>query len=119
MNPILQTILQSSSFSALYNKYLKPFLTCPLSLSPLSSLLFNLTRCTRKKQHITIDKPFVAMQIAYEWRYVGPQAVGQTYEPAMLPSCEKALMKAMATARFAGGRGRELEHQAKKVTKPL
>ena len=73
--------------------------------------------------------PDVAMQIPYELRYVGPHGRGQTYlrrevayvsaephnttakmthEPAMLPVCEIALMRATATARFDGGRGNEL-----------
>ena len=50
----------------------------------------------------------VAMHIAYDLRYVGPQALGKTYDPAILPSCEKQLTKARAIARFAGGRGMEL-----------
>ena len=65
------------------------------------------------------------MQIAYEFRYVGPQPDGQTYlptkqsavaaamindahDPATLPSCENALTSANTTARFEGGRGKVL-----------
>lgn len=40
-----------------------------------------------------------------------------TYDPAMLPSWLNALMTAIATARFAGGRGIELLNQARKVMK--
>lgn len=54
--------------------------------------------------------PNMAVTMPYELRY--PLSLrSQTYEPAMLPSCEKALMAARATARFAGGRGKEEEIQ--------
>lgn len=49
---------------------------------------------------------------------MGPQFFGHTYEPAMFPSWEKALMKASATARFAGGRGIELETQDRRTMRP-
>jgi hypothetical protein len=66
------------------------------------------------------------MQIPYELLYVGPQVCGQTYllwvrasnfrrqilqlthEPATLPSCENAFIKASATALLDGGLGNEL-----------
>ena len=57
---------------------------------------------------MTIAVACVAIQIAYDLRYVGPQVLGNTYDPAMLPSCEKQLTKARAIARLAGGRGMEV-----------
>ena len=41
-----------------------------------------------------------------------------THEPPMLPSCEKALINASATARFEGGRAIELLTHVKKIMKP-
>lgn len=49
---------------------------------------------------------------------VGPQFLGHTYDPATFPSCEKALIKASATARLAGGRGMELDTQDSKTMSP-
>lgn len=49
---------------------------------------------------------------------LGPHILGHTYDPAILPSCEKALMNARATARLAGGRGIELETQESRTTSP-
>ena len=95
-----------------HNKYLNPFCLFPASSSSSSSLLFSFTKCCLNTKDIPIANPFVAIQIAYEFRYVGPHAVGHIYDPAMFPSCENALMKAMATARLEGGRGMELLIQA-------
>lgn len=41
-----------------------------------------------------------------DWRYFGAHTLGHTYAPDTLPSWEKALMKAMATALFIAGRGK-------------
>lgn len=65
-----------------------------------------------------IHSPFVEIHIAYEFLYDGPQADGQTYEPATLPSWEKALISASAMARLDGGRGNELLTQVRNTMKP-
>jgi hypothetical protein len=88
-----------------YNMYLNPF-SFPSLSSSLSKRAFNRLRCARKNHSATIVNPCVAMQIAYERWYDGPQLNGHTYEPATLPSCEVALTIAIATARFDGGRAK-------------
>lgn len=40
------------------------------------------------------------------------------YDPAMFPSCENAFTSATATARFDGGRGKELLTQVYNTVKP-
>ncbi len=58
------------------------------------------------------------MQIAYDLLYVGPQDFGQTYDPAMLPICERELTRASAVARFAGGLETVDDAQTSKKVEP-
>ena len=75
-------------------------------------------------------------QIVYDFEYVGPHTVGQAYlggdvtkakrhemggkthDPMTLPNCEKELMKARATARFAGGLGKTLLSHPNRTAMP-
>ena len=60
----------------------------------------------KNSQNVNLDSNIIALK-------------SFTYDPAMLPSCEKQLTKASATARFAGGRGIELLTQVRIMTYPL
>lgn len=68
------------------------------SISSFNCFSFFLTH-----RHIVIHVEEAAIQIIYDLLYVGPQVFGQTYDPAIFPLCERALMRASAAARLAGG----------------
>lgn len=59
------------------------------------------------------------MQAAYDLLYVGPQDFGQTYDPPIFPVWDMELMKAIATARLAGGLETMDDVQARKHIKPV
>lgn len=64
---------------AIYERYRKPFSVAPLFSSSSSSFLLRPSRCSFMPYNSTIEKPAQEVVIAYEKRYVGPQADGQTY----------------------------------------
>ncbi len=59
--------------------YRNPTLFAPRAASAAASLLFTCSRCLLNIQHMTIAVPDVAMQIPYEFTYVGPHPLGHTY----------------------------------------
>lgn len=61
----------------------------------------------------------IAMQIANDLRYVGPQVLAQAYAPRMLLLCAKALTSASATARLAGEPDVATDAHAKRPIVPV
>jgi hypothetical protein len=101
----------------------------------LSCFLFNISKCFRNIQPIIIAHPLVAIQIAYDLRYVGPHFEGHTYllthqshvlycpnfctyDPATFPNCESALINASDTARLDAGRAIVLLTHANSTMNP-
>lgn len=60
----------------------------------------------------------MTIQIAYDLLYVGPQDLGQAYDPIMFPVWETQLMIASATARLAEGLETSDDAQVKMKMEP-
>lgn len=62
-----------------------------------------------------MGQTYLMAQVSKSHAFIGRRG---TYDPAIFPNCEKALIQASATARFDGGRGIELLIHVKKTMNP-
>jgi hypothetical protein len=87
-----------------------------LTSSPLSSFLFKPLKCHLNTVAAAMHNNDVPQFIAIAPAYRGAAFFWYAYAVPILAALLKALMAAMAAARFAGGRGRVFEIQVNETT---